>query len=109
MARSKKLKGQMMHKVMVAAIAGMMMVSSNGATGAVTNLQERGRSASVEHAKEFLMAQRRSCQAASTCEDAVEMWCGGYSGADRDKDGIPCENVCRSKSQVDAIKQRIGC
>nr|WP_166802279.1 excalibur calcium-binding domain-containing protein [Microvirga pakistanensis] len=29
--------------------------------------------------------------------------------ADGDGDGIPCENVCRSKSQVDAIKQRVGC
>ena len=51
----------------------------------------------------------RSCKAASTCEEAVAMWCGGYSRADADGDGIPCENVCRSLQQVEAIKKRIGC
>ncbi|WP_280136914.1 excalibur calcium-binding domain-containing protein [Microvirga vignae] len=55
------------------------------------------------------MAQRRSCKAVSTCEEAVEMWCGGYSRADGDDDGIPCENVCRSLSQVEAIKKKVGC
>nr|WP_255726655.1 excalibur calcium-binding domain-containing protein [Microvirga sp. ACRRW] len=63
----------------------------------------------VERVKDFVVAQRRSCKAASSCEEAVEMWCGGYSRADADDDGIPCENVCRSRSQVDSIKQRIGC
>jgi hypothetical protein len=58
---------------------------------------------------QFLVAQRQSCKAASTCQEAVEMWCGGYRDADRDRDGIPCENVCRSKSQVDKIKEDIGC
>ncbi|UHD47906.1 hypothetical protein LUX29_18240 [Aureimonas altamirensis] len=37
------------------------------------------------------------------------MWCDGYSGADRDNDGIPCENVCRSKAEVDEIREEIGC
>ncbi len=55
------------------------------------------------------MAARRSCKAVSTCREAVEMWCGGYAGADRDKDGIPCENVCKSKAEVDRIKAEIGC
>jgi hypothetical protein len=58
---------------------------------------------------EYRVAQRASCKAASTCEEAVRMWCGGYAGADRDKDGIPCESVCSSKAQVDQIKERIGC
>ena len=57
----------------------------------------------------FFPAHARSCKAASTCKDAVEMWCNGYSGADRDNDGIPCENVCRSKKQVEAIQKQIGC
>ncbi|MEZ0171155.1 excalibur calcium-binding domain-containing protein [Microvirga sp. TS319] len=55
------------------------------------------------------MARGGTCKSVSTCEEAVELWCGGYSRADGDGDGIPCENVCRLKSQVDAIKQRIGC
>lgn len=65
--------------------------------------------ASSQRAKEWLMARGGTCKAVSTCEEAVELWCGGYSRADGDGDGIPCENVCRSKSQVDAIKQKIGC
>ena len=56
-----------------------------------------------------LMAQARSCKAVSSCEEAVILWCSGYSRADGDGDGIPCENVCRSKEQVDRIRERIGC
>jgi hypothetical protein len=50
-----------------------------------------------------------SCKQASTCEEAVVMWCGGYSRADGDGDGIPCENVCHSLEQVQKIKKEIGC
>jgi len=39
----------------------------------------------------------------------VILWCGGYSRADNDDDGIPCENVCRTLKQVEAIKKQIGC
>ena len=49
------------------------------------------------------------CKTASSCEEAVMMWCNGYRGADRDKDGIPCENVCSSVEQVEAIRAAIGC
>ncbi|MDC7254368.1 MULTISPECIES: excalibur calcium-binding domain-containing protein [unclassified Shinella] len=49
----------------------------------------------------------QSCKAAKTCAEAIEMWCEGYSGADRDDDGIPCENVCKSKKRVDALKKEI--
>lgn len=49
------------------------------------------------------------CKAARTCEEAVRMWCGGYSRADGDGDGIPCENVCHSLEQVEQIKAKIGC
>jgi len=59
---------------------------------------------------EVQLAQRaRTCKDVRTCEEAVRLWCGGYSRADGDKDGIPCENVCRSKEEVDRIRQRIGC
>jgi hypothetical protein len=34
----------------------------------------------------------------------------GRSGRERqDGDGIPCENVCSSLSQVEKIKQEMGC
>jgi hypothetical protein len=95
-----------MKKVLIAALAAMAMAGPVGAAG---SLSAPAAKPSVERVKDFMVAQRRSCSAASTCEEAVEMWCGGYSGADRDKDGIPCESVCRSRAQVDAIKQRIGC
>lgn len=50
-----------------------------------------------------------SCKSAQTCRDAVILWCGGYSRADHDGDGIPCENVCRSLKQVDEIKKKVDC
>ncbi|MCX8999508.1 excalibur calcium-binding domain-containing protein [Rhizobiaceae bacterium BDR2-2] len=51
----------------------------------------------------------RSCKQVESCEEAVELWCGGYRRADGDGDGIPCENVCRSLEQVEEIRRRIGC
>ncbi|TKT83056.1 excalibur calcium-binding domain-containing protein [Aquamicrobium sp. LC103] len=51
----------------------------------------------------------RSCKQVSSCEEAVELWCGGYRRADGDGDGIPCENVCSSKEEVDRIREEIGC
>ena len=55
------------------------------------------------------LAQRQSCKSASSCEEAVVMWCEGQDRADGDDDGVPCENVCGSVSQVVAIRGRIGC
>jgi len=63
----------------------------------------------LENLRPFQVAQARSCKAASTCREAVQMWCGGYRRADGDSDGIPCENVCRSRSEVERIKSEIGC
>ncbi len=50
-----------------------------------------------------------TCKQVSSFEEAVQIWCRGYSGADRDDDGIPCENVCRSLEQVNRIRQSIRC
>lgn len=52
---------------------------------------------------------RMSCKQVSSCEEAVAIWCGGYSRADGDSDGIPCENVCHSLEQVEAVKSQQGC
>lgn len=52
-------------------------------------------------------ALAQSCKAAKSCAEAVQMWCEGYDAADRDDDGIPCENVCKSKKQVDALMKKI--
>jgi hypothetical protein len=90
-------------------LAGLIALGSLGPAGAVGGLTDGTPRAGVEPTKEFLLAQRRSCKAVSTCEEAVEMWCGGYRRADGDSDGIPCENVCSSRSQVDGIRSKIGC
>ncbi|WP_404295451.1 excalibur calcium-binding domain-containing protein (plasmid) [Microvirga sp. RSM25] len=99
----------MTRKLTTLALASLMALGSFGAAGAVGSLDQGTPSMSAKRVKEILMAQRRSCKAVSTCEEAVEMWCGGYSRADGDDDGIPCENVCRSLSQVEAIKKKVGC
>lgn len=52
---------------------------------------------------------RMTCKSVSTCTEAVALWCGGYYGADRDNDGIPCETVCSSREEVMAIEAEIGC
>lgn len=52
-------------------------------------------------------ALAQSCKAAKSCAEAVKMWCEGYTAADRDDDGIPCENVCKSKKQVKALMKKI--
>jgi hypothetical protein len=59
--------------------------------------------------KSRIVDVRASCKQVSTCEEAVELWCSGYRRADADDDGIPCENVCRSKEEVDQIRAQIGC
>ena len=55
-------------------------------------------------------AVAQSCKDYATCREAVIAWCAGeHPRADGDGDGIPCENVCKSKAQVDQIKKEIGC
>lgn len=60
-------------------------------------------------AAETMLMARLTCKQMRTCEDAVILWCNGYRRADGDNDGIPCENVCGSKREVDAIRAAIGC
>ncbi len=51
-----------------------------------------------------------SCKSYKSCREAVEAWCAGrHPRADGDHDGIPCENVCHSKAEVDQIMATIGC
>lgn len=55
-------------------------------------------------------AEAARCSDYSACRQAVVAWCEGrHNGADRDDDGIPCENVCKSKRAVDSIRSEIGC
>ncbi|MCO6188020.1 excalibur calcium-binding domain-containing protein [Rhizobium sp. L1K21] len=52
---------------------------------------------------------RITCKQVASCEEAVILWCNGYSRADGDGDGIPCENICHSLKQVNEIRNSIGC
>jgi hypothetical protein len=54
-------------------------------------------------------AEAKTCKEVASCEEAVAIWCAGYRRADADKDGIPCENVCHSRKDVEDIQSRIGC
>lgn len=51
----------------------------------------------------------KTCKKMKNCEEAVIAWCQGDKRKDGDGDGIPCENVCKNKQKVDAIRQKIGC
>lgn len=60
-------------------------------------------------AKEITTTSATSCKAVRSCREAVILWCSGYSRADADGDGIPCENVCKSLAQVQPFKREVGC
>ena len=50
------------------------------------------------------------CSDFANCRQAVVAWCTGkHNRADGDNDGIPCENVCKSRAQVKKIISEIGC
>lgn len=55
------------------------------------------------------LAAGRTCKQVASCAEAVELWCSGYHRADADGDGIPCENICHSRAEVDGIREAIGC
>jgi hypothetical protein len=90
----------MRHSWLMLAYASALLVeaSAAGATPAPPMSQSRS-----------LQIQARTCKQVASCEEAVQIWCDGYRRADADKDGIPCENICHSKEQVDEIRERIGC
>lgn len=57
----------------------------------------------------------RTCGQVSSCREAVYQWCVcGYSRADGDHDGVPCETVCGQSSasslaRVRGFKDEFGC
>ena len=87
-----------MRKVLIAAFAAMVIA------GPVAQEASWIRPAkpSVEQVKEFIVAQRQSCKAASSCQEAVEMWCGGYSRADADGMASRVRTFAGPRSQVDS-------
>lgn len=78
-------------------------------SGAPVGLMAVPGTAAVAIAKAMPTTTARSCKAVKSCREAVILWCGGYTKADADSDGIPCENVCKSLAQVEPFKKEIGC
>lgn len=72
-------------------------------------LQENNSGISLSNEAFVRVQTARTCKDVRSCEEAVILWCNGYKRADADKDGIPCENVCKTKAEVDRIREKIGC
>ena len=57
----------------------------------------------------------KSCGKVSSCREAVYQWCVcGYSRADGDNDGVPCEAVCGQSTpsaleRIRSYKKELGC
>ena len=51
---------------------------------------------------------KQTCKKMKNCEEACRYFLNGDRGLDRDKDGIPCENVCHKpcKKSGKNIKKR---
>lgn len=50
------------------------------------------------------IAGAKSCKKYKSCSEVINDYPNGNFGRkDRDKDGIPCENVCKSLEQVEKL------
>lgn len=54
-------------------------------------------------------AYAKSCKKYRSCAEVIADFPNGNFGRkDRDGDGIPCENVCKSRKQVEDLLKKIG-
>ena len=90
----------------IQALIVALMLSAPGAAAPSGSIPE---SAPMSQPEPRLAQRARTCRQVSSCREAVILWCGGYRRADGDNDGIPCENVCSTREQVDRIRAEIGC
>ena len=50
----------------------------------------------------------KSCKKYHSCLEVIKDFPNGdFRSKDRDKDGIPCENICHSKKEVDRLLKYI--
>ncbi len=98
-----------MKRISLAALAAIITLASGPAGAIEATMFAPERTSLVEQMESYQVAAGRTCKSVSSCREAVELWCSGYSRADGDGDGIPCETVCHSKAEVDRIKAEIGC
>ena len=96
-----------MHRTRIVAKAAIVGFCAFGPCSAFESSPEQR---PATQASRIQLAQgARACRDVGSCREAVILWCSGYRRADGDGDGIPCENVCRSRPQVEAIREEIGC
>ena len=99
-----------MHRIRIVALVALTTISSGPVFAAdATPLRPVRPASLLSQLDSYRVAAGRTCKSVSSCQEAVELWCSGYSRADADHDGIPCETVCHSKAEVDRIKAEIGC
>lgn len=84
-------------------IAGMVIVTAQAAAAWPLSVPPARPEAST------ILVRGATCKSVNSCRDAVELWCSGYSRADGDGDGIPCETVCHGRQTVREIQREIGC
>lgn len=90
----------------IQALAFVLMLSAPGVAAPSGAIPQ---AVPMTQPEQRLAQSARTCKQVSSCREAVILWCGGYSRADGDNDGIPCENVCRTRAEVDRIREEIGC
>ena len=50
---------------------------------------------------------RKTCGSAGSCREAVHTWCVcGYTRADADDDGVPCESLCGEGNDLSRARVR---
>jgi len=97
----------------------LIFVTGFGLVSGIAVFAETASGAVQPANQSFRVAQSASCGGTCgkvrTCRDAVYLWCVcGYSRADRDRDGIPCEKLCGQSSRqnlekVQAFMKEFGC
>lgn len=55
-----------------------------------------------------IFCNAKSCKKYNSCYEVIlDYPTGNFGGKDRDKDGIPCENVCHSKQEVKNLLKKL--
>ena len=53
-----------------------------------------------------ILQARPYCKNMSSCAEACKYLSEGYTSLDRDRDGIPCENICDEPCKVKSKKTK---
>ncbi len=54
------------------------------------------------------VSNAKSCTKYKSCSELIlDYPNGNFAGKDRDKDGIPCENICTSKEEIADLLKKV--